>query len=186
MRKRPKIRLGLSFLLGYGALVFLYPLSVISWHITHAWKLHQVHRQFHFCTPDWVATATPRIVVVTKRSITIFSSPDILAMAALSPIPNPPTTESAKEDLYKSFPSAYWASEIVTERSTIKGPIRLGHGENDALCMQSTSIDKPDLTKLFCIINWGRWKATFEGRPQERDGFYRIILSQPGGRMATP
>ena len=102
-------------------------------------------------------------------------------MVALSPIPNPPMTDSKKEDFYNSFPSVYWASDMVKDRSTIKGPIRLGPCGNDATCMQSTSIDKPNLTELFCLIHRGEWQATFQGRPQELDEFYRIILSSPGG-----
>jgi hypothetical protein len=179
MDKRTKIRLGLLFLLGYGALVFLHPLSAFWWHLRHGNFIKYANSSI-FVPPGWAATTTPRMVVVSKRSATIFSKPDILAMVALSPIPNPPTTESSKEDLYKSFPSVYWASDMVKDRSTIKGPIRLGPVENDATCMQSTSIDKPNLTELFCIIYRGGWKATFEGRPQELDEFYRIILSPPG------
>jgi hypothetical protein len=180
MNKQTKIRLGFLFLLGYGAFVFLYPLSAFWWHLRHG-NFIKFDNSSIFVPPRWVATTNSRMVVVFKRSATIFSNPDILAMVALSPIPNPPTTESATEDLYKSFPSVYWASDMVKERSTVKGPIRLGHRENDATCMQSTSIgEKPNRTELFCLIHRGRLKATFEGRPQELDEFYRIILSSPG------
>jgi hypothetical protein len=180
MDKRTKISLGLLFLLGYGALVFLYPISAFWWHLRHGNFIKYANSSI-FVPPGWTATATSHMAVVSKRSITIFSKLDVLAMVALSPIPNPPMTDSKKEDFYNSFPSVYWASDMVKDRSTIKGPIRLGPCGNDATCMQSTSIDKPNLTELFCLIHRGEWQATFQGRPQELDEFYRIILSSPGG-----
>jgi hypothetical protein len=179
MHKRTKISFGLLFLLGYGALVFLYPISAFWWHLRHGNSIKYVNTSI-FVPPGWTTTTTSRMAVLSKRSVTIFSKLDVLAMVAPSPIPNPPTTESTKEDLYKSFPSVYWASDMVKGRSTVKGPIRLGPDENEAICMQSTSVDKPNLTELFCLIHRGRWQATFEGRPQELDEFYRIILSPPG------
>jgi hypothetical protein len=179
MEKQTKIRLGFLFLLVYIAVVFLYPLSAFWWHLRHGNFLKYANSSI-FVPPGWTATTTSHMAFLYKRSVTIFSKLDILAMVALSPIPNPPTTESTKEDYYKSFPSVYWASDMVKDRSIIKGPIRLGPSENDATCMQSTSVDKPNLTEVFCLIHRGAWKATFEGRPQELDEFYRIILSPPG------
>lgn len=176
MHKRTKISFGLLFLLGYGALVFLYPLSALWWHLRHGNFIKYANSSI-FVPRGWTATTTSHMAVESKRSITIFSKVNVLAMVALSPIPNPPTTERAKEDLYNSFPSFYWASDMVKDRNTVKGPIRLGPGENDATCMQSTPIDKPNLTELSCLIYRGRWKATFEGRPQELDEFYHIIVS---------
>jgi hypothetical protein len=178
VNKQTKIRLGLLFLLGFGAFVFVYPLSAFWWHLTHGNFIKFANSSI-VVPPGWAATTNSRMVTIFKRSATIFN-PNIHAMVTLSPISNPPTTEKAMDDLYESFPSVFWASDMVKERSTVKGPIRLGHGESDATCMQSTPIsDKLNLTELFCLTHRGRWKATFEGRPQELDEFYRIILSSP-------
>jgi hypothetical protein len=70
---------------------------------------------------------------------------------------------------------------MVRERNAVKGPFRFGQGENEAICMQSISTDKRNLIEFSCLIYGGRWRATFEGRPQESEEFYRIILSSTGG-----
>jgi hypothetical protein len=152
----------------------LCPLILTAWwHLVHGNSIKWAGRAFHVPL-RWYAKTYEGQVYISKFSSTVFSKGPSRALILLWPIETPPKTEAERDSLYQTFPSAYW--NVLAGSGETTGPIRIGTGENEAVCME-TAIIKDKWTSLACVICRGTWNATFHGEPKELDSFYAIIKS---------
>jgi hypothetical protein len=114
-------------------------------------------------------------VSLLKFAPTIFTEHIIKASIYLSPLSRSPQTKAEIEQLYEDFAKIY-LTKLASDKDIVEGPTRMGTGGGEAFCMRSVSQDGKRFHDS-CIAFRGTWRADFQGEKEDRETFYRIIMS---------
>jgi len=167
---------GCGLLLGIG--LFSPRMKPVLWHLQHGDYIAYQGKSF-FVPGNWYAYSDYHIVQFLKPHLTV------LSLGRPSPVWSffellPPQSEPL-EARYERF-EVYYKAYRVTAKEDVKGPIRLGAGDREAVCMTSFAIQGRSPTFISCLIFAGRWTAEFVGEAQEAENFMEVIRSTTESR----
>jgi hypothetical protein len=145
----------------------------LGWHVFHGGTIQYEHRGQHreILVPlFWYGHADIYSATANKVGSNayswLFSKPSHFSVSPLSTLP----AFSYREG-FNSFEKGFW-SIIASEDDVVTGPIRVGSGESDGVCMQAISKRQhPGIAHLSCLLYQGTWGADFLGDEKDVNTF---------------
>jgi hypothetical protein len=161
----------------FSGIIFGPLLVTTAWHLRHGNFVKCADKQI-MVPLRWYPTGESRSVLLVKLAPTIFTDQMIKAYVALSPLSKPPQTRDEINQLYEILGSLYW-TKLAGDKEVVEGPIRIGAGTTEASCMHSFPQNNRNWSHDMCIVFQGAWSADFQGRNEDRETFYKVILAHP-------
>jgi hypothetical protein len=162
------------------AITFSPSISTELWHVRHQGQIHYAGVRFQ-APSGWSARVGPSAAHFEKRPKTVFSRSVLMAWASVAPVPNPPRSTREREEFYSNF-AALYSTYLAADQEIEEKPIRLGTGEREAFCMQSTLKNRTNWFRTTCLVWRGTWSASFEGPQEQKEQFFREVLGLPDPR----
>lgn len=152
--------------------VFSPAVMPLLWHLRYGYALE--YRDKIVLVPGgWYPRTQFRGLDISKPALTVFSlgSPPP-AWSFLSPLSVAPSR--SVEETYRSF-ETYYRAYRATSDNAVTGPLRMGHGNAEATCMEQSSIQDGKYTIASCLLFGGTWQAEFVGETSEVQNFLRVV-----------
>jgi hypothetical protein len=170
---------GLALILALLSPIFM----AIIWHLRYGHFVQ--HADLRVPIPlRWLAYADGPELYIAKPPITLLRLPKssrisfFLAEGSMSLVKKSPLNRNEREHFYASVNSRFWAYD-VTGQDVAKGPFRIGAGENEAVCWQSTPKANKDWFNVLCIFRGGTWSTDFHGNARDKETFFQKMLHLP-------
>jgi hypothetical protein len=168
-----KVSMAILILLGLSCIFTFFGPVVMTlfWHMRSGFSV--VYRGRTIQVPlEWIASAEPLRLELSKWKRTPFSKPPILDFADFEPLREAATTR--RNDLANSWEAHYWNGGAGTG-DIISGPFNIGSGADEILCMESVSKEYPNRASASCIVFQFHMKATYSGERRDLETFFQIV-----------
>lgn len=174
LRGRVVVPLTAILILG---ILFAPMLVTATWHLRHGSAFECAGRTF-LVPLRWYPAIDNRTATISKLAFLIRPARPVSALITLSPVAVPPKTDSERESAYQAFASLY-LTQMVGKAGSTRGPLRVGIGDREASCMETSPKDAGGGMSVVCLALGATWIATFDGPPNEVSTFYKIINEPP-------
>jgi hypothetical protein len=151
--------------------VFAPGVLTLVWHLRYGSTI--LYRDKQIPVPlGWIAKSEPQDVQLDKLALTVLSSDkpveEMITASLLAP-----TSGHSHEELSRSFVSVYWT--YLAGDSVVTGPLHIGSGSQEALCMESSPPKMPGRVSVVCLMFQDRWVFRFDGDRKDLSEFYRLL-----------
>jgi len=107
--------------------------------------------------------------MLTKWPYTVFFAKASVGNILFTPLPY--HANAPRDEISKSWQAFYW----TYHNGIISGPLEIGSGEKEALCMKLSVKGVPEQVSADCIMFQPRLAASFSGEKKDVDTFLQII-----------
>jgi hypothetical protein len=153
-------------------IMFVPKLSTEWWHLQNGDSIRYQDRTIPV-PHKWRPEIKAGKLELTELPLTLFSQRrPYRAWAFLAPIAV--SGNLPLEERYKSFVKLQRGVRSQGE-ATVEGPLTIGDGDNEAICMKSTRGQKPSRATVSCLMFRGSWTAEFIGSETELQNFFDVV-----------
>jgi hypothetical protein len=162
----------LAFSLFAFVLVLMSPtIFTLGWHLIHGEAVETTGPTV-FVPLGWTADHEEfKSLLLTKLSRTAIPDLKVNGMITIDwSIPRPHEKTS---EIYRNWEDTYWT--FADPGAVVTGPVRTGSGTHETFCMESSFPRDPKRASARCLIQQGKWAATFSGDKSDLRTFFTII-----------
>lgn len=161
--------------------VFSPALTPLLWHLRHG-ELVELYGKQVPVPRYWYAEVGIRKVDLVKPPLTIcyllfYQPPPVWSF--IGPLSSEPSSLPV-EEVYKSFEVNYRAHRVSSDYD-VTGPVRIGNGKSNAVCMKQSRIQGKEHSMVSCLLFSATWIAEFVGETREVDNFLQVIREMVEG-----
>ncbi len=143
----------------------------LGWHLIHG-NTVETRGTRVFVPLRWVAYSTDAMdVQMEKLPLTVLGSLRFYGMISVGR--NFSSSHARPEEIYRSWESIYWY--LADAGAVVSGPVRIGSGAHETICMESSYPRAPKQASASCLILQGQWRADFYGDRDDLNSFYEIL-----------
>jgi hypothetical protein len=155
--------------------IVLLPISpaigTLGWHLLHGNSIETRGKKV-FVPLTWIAeTDNAMNVQMMKLPLTVLRGARFDGMISVGQNFSP--LREQQEEIYKSWEALYW--NFADDGALVTGPVRMGSGIHETICMESSYPKAPNLASASCLILQGEWRVDFRGDRNDLKVFYEII-----------
>lgn len=153
-------------------LLFISPtIFTLGWHVVHG---NTVEFRGHTVAVPlrWTAESEGQLSLSeTKYSATVVHGVRFTAMFSISPT-FPSSKENPRTD-YRFWEKAFWNTALP--RQAVKGPILMGSGLHEVICMEAIDAKGAGLQSVSCSMLNGSWESDFLGDADDMKTFFDMV-----------
>jgi len=165
-------RMFLAAVILSAVLLFISPtIYTLGWHVLHGNAVET--RGHRIIVPlRWTADADdPTGVSMTRLPATVIHGVRLGAWISIGPYFPPPHENPM--DVFSSWEHVYW--NLALPGAAITGPIRIGSGVHEFVCMESSYPQAPQRETASCLMLQGTWAADFLGDKNDSKTFFDLL-----------